>query len=228
LGVQYLHFILPEKSSIEVDHFPVPLPGPTPFYVAVNAVGSQVLGPSYIDTAAEMASWPEEERFLQVDSHLNAKGSWRLSDRIMAAVGASAPTVQDWVQVLTGGDLGAHFPALTFLQRSLHPGSLDIARYAGRLHLIEEARPTYGGHQGWTAHWRLSDAPDPRRVLLVAGSTMGVGHLPENLTYWFARTFSEVRFIWNSEIDWAEVARFAPDLLVTQTRERLIVVAPRS
>jgi alginate O-acetyltransferase complex protein AlgJ len=82
------------------------------------------------------------------------------------------------------------------------------------------------GHFGRHVRWVNKFAKHDLIVTIVGGSSSGTGHSKRELTWWLARQFSEVNFIHmpNCPIDVVNVT--ACDILVIQTVERFLYLAP--
>lgn len=224
-GARLIHVLMPEKSSVLPADYPVPIDGPTPLYAAVAAAGAAVLGPSHIDALPLLRSAPPEETFTKLDSHLNASGSGRVFHAAADALAAEPLHIRNWEVEQVAGDLSGKFPGLKLTAAQLRPSAEEFDAAQRRVELVEERRGE-GQHLNWTLHWRRREPTDPRRVLCFCNSFFSQGQMPEHLTWWFAQTFAETRFVWNHEVLWGDVDRFKPDILVTQSIERFLTRVP--
>ncbi len=189
--------------------------------------GAQVLGEEHVDCRPALAAAPESERFLLVDSHLNAPGAQHAFHAIAEALGATPARVRNWRDILGSGDLAPKFHG-GLVQMYPQPSIEESAAFQRRLTLIADIPAVDGAHQGRTTEWRNDEPSDPRRVLCFANSFFSPGERPEHLTWWFARTFAQTRFVWSPHVIWEEVERFKPDIVLSQTIERFLGAVPVS
>lgn len=224
-GIEFSQIILPEKSTVLTHLSPGATIDATPAYDLLQSLLVN-LGSTYIPTLKLLRSavFP----FRKLDSHLSAQGASVVARHVFVNFGGTVDEDVKWVSAgYQPGDLAQKF-GLIMGEEMFRPSESSLTPLDD-LVLIQETGAQNGNeHIGITAHWRNRNAPDGRSVLVFGNSFFERGRNPHDLSWWFARQFSEYRFVWSPQVDFNLVADIRPDLVVAQTTERFLVVLPNA
>jgi hypothetical protein len=230
-GVRYLQMIVPEKSSLLPDLFPLPIPSPTPIMSALQAriAAAPALDAAYVDCLGALrASGRPREAFRQLDSHMRVQGNVVLFTALLRALGHHEEIAVDLARhAVFPSDLGGNFPGLPLREVLSFPRPNQFAEQEAALETLEFHRPEEPGkHLGSRCVWRNPAAPLDLRVVVFGNSFFERGAHATCLSWWGARWFREFHFLWAPEVDYAYVDRVRPDVVVGQTIERFLPVPP--
>jgi hypothetical protein len=104
---------------------------------------------------------------------------------------------------------------------------LQFGNINSNIELILSCDPE-NGHQGRQRVWRNKTAPIKKIVVCFGGSSFERGENSGNLSWWFARLFSEFHFIWSSDFDADYIEATSPDIVICQSIERFLTEVPAS
>lgn len=225
ISADFVQLIIPEKQSVVHGGFPGSPDRNTPLFDSIQARVASVTG--ILDVNSEFARLQKDGRppFRKVDSHLSIHGLTAILSMICRQVGYVPAFDPDEVEVTRmGGDLGIKF----FRGGSF---SEDVASpRAG--YLVGTCSPTLVTAKDVTGHIGLervrenAQAPIKRSVTVFGNSFFERGIGPLSLSYWVARLFSRVHFIWTPSFDASVVRQDMSDLVICQTVERFLVHVP--
>lgn len=221
-GARFVQLVVPEKASVLADRLPFAIQAPTPLYAALAArlAGSE----AFVELFEPLARAPDrDDLFLRLDSHMTARGTFRLLAAVLARLGLPAAEPVFSVRARsTEVDLARHFPWLGFVEEDRLPAPASLP--ADGLTCVVDERTHR--HLGTRLVFRNPCAPLPQRVVAFGNSFFSRGECPQQLSWWFARWFAEFHFVWAGEVDLGYVDRVRPDVVVAQTVERFLPVAP--
>ncbi|MGE7417287.1 alginate O-acetyltransferase AlgX-related protein [Methylobacterium tarhaniae] len=235
LGARYLHLSAPEKLSV-YDH---KFFGDGPVRAARSPAGR--LGWALSLSAAGRGLWvdaltplrrqrDEADLYYRTDTHWTSHGTFVAYRAVCDACGAAPiadllstrPTRSDTRLMDLGEKL--QFPVREVCTDHQIPLRARIVE-RGRLYALAERRPGLVVHTGVHVAYRNDDpAADPRMLVLFGSSYSSYG--PVGLTSMLAETFRCVHFVWSAAVDWALVARLAPDIVLTESAERFMTRLP--
>lgn len=231
LGARYLQVFAPDKLSVYADRLARRLVRPEHGLAARLARG----GAPVVDLA-----WPLKtarataETYLRTDTHWTHHGYVTAYRTLCAALDTEPaahvletrpPSVSQQLF-----DLGSKLDPPVFESYA----AFDFPRRARRIEtnaLVEHRERLHGGAfaAGLMVGSRLvlaNDSPgvDPRRVMLFGDS---YAFHPGGLADMLAESFAEVHALWSGAIDWRQVERTRPDILIHELAERFFHAAPR-
>ncbi|GGE76971.1 alginate O-acetyltransferase AlgX-related protein [Sphingomonas prati] len=219
LGAQYLQLIVPEKQSIQGHLMEPPLAGATPLLEAIERNAD----PAYLSTFGLLLNAEQTKRtYRRNDTHLGPFGAQHVAQAIATAVNVTIPIPTLTKLAVREGDLGGKFnPEIweTVDEPLEIPGTIMPARTT--IHLPDDGR-----HIGRHYLFRNAAALSPLKVVCFGNSQFEAGDLPQALTWWAARIFSEFHFIWDPAFDDAYIDRIRPDVVIGQTIERFLDRVP--
>lgn len=230
LGAQYVQTILPEKLTVLRELAPVQVSDATPIFRAI--VRRLRDEPWWINVRPALErTKPKRTAFFATDTHLSSLGTQKVAANLFAAVEPSLRGVVNSVPMSTTqarrGDLGKYFGPLPFYEqvpiavdRDFHPHGAGVGRP-----VPGDIEP--GRHNGLWFDFHNSTASSAKNVMVFGSSSFGPGDDSEHLGWWAKHLFSEFRMRWQSEVDWQEVERVRPDVVIAQTIERFMPRVPR-
>ncbi len=227
-GAIYLQVIVPEKQSV-LDHLhPSGRIGCTPLLDQINDQISNY--PNYVDTLSifsDLLNHRGLNPYRKIDTHLSVHGCQALVEALSTQIVGRTIELETPPLVARSvtGDLGNKIGFGNVVEQCLYPAEEDwvLAKRNVRLdHASDPAR----GHIGSLRRWTCDDAAIDRRVLIFGNSMFERGGKPLTLSWWFARLFREVCFVWSPEVDLRLVREMSPDVVVCQTVERFLRNVP--
>ncbi|WP_152045879.1 hypothetical protein [Aureimonas psammosilenae] len=228
--IGYLQIIVPEKSSVLPELYPVPLRHPTTILADVEArIGeSPELAKHYLDCRRGLRDGPERTGFfMKVDTHMSVSGTKAVFEMILGKLGHPESIEIDLSsRMLRVGDLGGAYPGASMWEFVALPKPRHFADLEAGLVEVEGYRPPNNAHLGSRFIWRNDSAKLPLRVVAFANSFFERGTTAIGLSWWAARWFREFHFLWSPEIDFDYVDRVKPDWVICQTIERFLPVPP--
>jgi hypothetical protein len=228
-GIAFLQMIIPEKQSILHDLYPMPITSPTPM---LRGIGDAFKTQSYyLDCYALLRNLYEHDGlipFRKIDSHLSLFGAAAFAREISERHGLRLDLAPASLRetVLTG-DLGSKMLDGEVAETCLMPVFDDWPLGQKRPELVESRDPPEG-HFGVYRQWTCGDALIDKHVVIFGNSVFERGGAPLGLSWWLARIFRKTTFVWSPTVDWDRVDRMKPDLMICQTVERFLTVAPET
>lgn len=225
-GVQYLQLIIPEKQSVLPEFFPIEIDVPTNVLKALSrSYESQKWYIDAFSSLRKLFSTGGCHPFRKLDSHLSLFGAHALVDYMLARIDSSVEVERPpLVSFSSSGDLGQKILEDGLLERFLV--SADDWSLAKNTPVLVKQRVPADGHIGVLLEWKL-DRPLSRCSILIFGNSMFErGGSSLSLTWWFARIFERVRFVWSPSVDYSMVKEFQPDVVICQTVERFLPTVP--
>lgn len=193
LGIDLAMQMLPDKLAVYEEHFPEPIERVGPRLIDRLLEGTEA--PLISSLPALRAAAAEDDVFLRTDTHLSFHGSATVAELVIGAVGAPVPADLTEIPLRTypvAGDLGVRFDP-----RIVGPfGSPDTL---GRARIVEdnyEQITAAGGHIGIRRVFANERAPDPRVLVVFAGSFSFAAADNPGLCWFFAQVFREVHLLW--------------------------------
>lgn len=229
-GILYLQTVIPEKISLmpELVHFEIQGPTKLLSLIETTMARSSVAYISGYDTLAKERKF---ETFDAIDTHLSPFGAFRMFKKLIESAG-----IQDEIhpifrksEKMMVGDVAERFIVNstllypdTELLKTPHPMTAEALR------TVEEFDPSLNGHIGLRRVFENPLAPVKKKLLVFGNSFFERGGHPKTLTWWFARMFSELHFVWEPVFDWGYVDRIGPDIVIGQTIERFLTRLPQT
>ncbi len=222
-GRKLVCVIVPEKIAVYDDYFPLDLTSANlrPVLRLLDDGGLPLVYP--ID--ALRAARKDGDTYLLTDSHLTLRGNAQLAVATLEALGVSASTDAESTtqEFVYAGDLGRHFnPPIVEIRKVVKPSEATIV-FDNSAYLV-----SVGAHLGTIRVFRNDRAQDKRTVVVFGDSySFGEDGYP-GLSWFLARAFREVHFVWvpfGWDPDYLDSAN--ADLVVCQMAERFVVRVPR-
>lgn len=225
-GAEFFQFVIPEKSSIAPESFPKAITPPMPLVKELNKlILERKYGENFVVLQEFMERSAERTSFYRkIDCHLNFLGCQKTFIEILRVIGFPdhSELALDEPVVLRG-DVGSRFPGVVeFLKAPNQKQAADLER---GLSLVDKHNPASGirGHRRVFQH---SNARYRKKVVAFANSFFALGEAAHELTWWFARNFSEFHLVWMSEFEEEYIEKVKPDIVLAQTIERFLGVIP--
>lgn len=229
LGIKYIQVVIPEKSSVYYEYAPFTANAGSSSYLDLINLSLESDVPICNILPRLLGAKDARPVYLQADTHLSTFGAEIVVNAILELLGESifydTPLID---KVLRVGDLGERFvedgdiQELVSMYKDLQFGNIDT-----NIELILSRDPE-NGHQGRQRVWRNSAAPIKKIVVCFGGSSFERGENSGNLSWWFARLFSEFHFIWSPDFDVDYVGAISPDIVICQSIERFLTEVPAS
>ncbi len=223
-SAQFIQVIIPEKTTVLKDLFPLPIDAPT---YSLRHIRTYTSNLDYVfDMLPDILAHSNLPGFYRkTDSHFSCRGCETVANMILARLRLEPfpPVVMGGTRIFRG-DLGRRFPGLV--------ETLDIPNEALlSTHKPIEIRrylPPSGGHEGINVVWQNPNAPIDKTVVAFSNSFFDVGDYPHQISWWLARYFKEFHFVWSRNVDEKYIEAVGPDILIAQTIERFLPMIPES
>jgi hypothetical protein len=229
-GISYVQLIIPEKSSLLPDLIPLDIvTSETPLLVALEA-GVRDDQPSYVSVLAEMRNTSDPTKlFRRLDSHLSPIGASTTFNGVLKALGLPTIDAIPFTESqLLPSDLGAKLCPLPFREEVLFPDpAWQRQLVPSTLQNTEYFVPANGQHIGTRSIWKNDTPLHNLRCVVFGNSFFQRGQSPCNLTWWAARCFREVHFLWSPTVDYEYLTAAKPEICICQTIERFAHMVPR-
>ncbi|MBN9464761.1 hypothetical protein [Brevundimonas sp.] len=227
-GIAFRQIIIPEKSTVLSDLYPINIDGPTAQFSLIEKKLARLKdGDFYIPVRKHLSKHEDRARiYSTVDTHFSPLGCYLTHKLIMASLGVTVGSVPFNRRVVGMGDVGSRFPAAHLCSVDYYP---DLSHLEGdvvdpdRIELVESSRQI-----GMRIVYANPGAPVQKKVVAFANSFFELGLEANRISWWMSRWFSEFHFIWSPEIDFDYVEKVNPDIVIGQTIERFLVRSPRS
>ncbi|WP_155988054.1 hypothetical protein [Brevundimonas sp. EAKA] len=227
-GIEFRQIIIPEKSTVLSDLYPVDISGPTAQFSSIERKLENIDGGEFYVPVREYLTDHEDRAltYSTVDTHFSPMGCYLTHKVIMASLGVTVGPVPFTRRVVAMGDVGSRFPAAHLCSADYYP---DLGHMEGgivdpkRIELVEGARQI-----GTRIVYANPGAPVQKKVVAFANSFFELGFEANRISWWMSRWFSEFHFIWSPEVDFDYVERVKPNIVIAQTIERFLVRAPTS
>lgn len=226
-GAAYLQFIIPEKQSVLGHAHPSGDIGCTPLFDAIaTRLGDS---PHHFDILSIFRALLHQGQtpYRQIDTHLSFYGCQTLMAALATRIVGQTiePETPPLVAQAATGDLGNKIGFGNVVEQCLYPVEQDWMLAQRDVRLEQRSDPA-NGHIGSLRRWSCDDAPIDRRVLIFGNSMFERGGRPLTLSWWSARMFREVCFVWSPSVNMQLVAELSPDVVVCQTVERFLGNVP--
>lgn len=229
LEIKYVQVVIPEKSSVYYEYAPFTASAGSPPYLDLINLSLESNIPICNVLPELLKAKDNRPVYLQGDTHLSTFGAEIVVNSILELLGESisydTPLID---KVLRVGDLGERFvqdgdiQELVSMYKDIQCGNADAD-----IELILSRDPEIG-HQGRQRVWRNRTAPIKKIVVCFGGSSFERGENSGNLSWWFARLFSEFHFIWSPDFDVDYIEATSPDIVICQSIERFLTEVPAS
>ena len=232
-GIRFRQLVVPDKHSVLPQQSPLDIDGPTLAYANLMkrfAKNSHVLDllPS-LRQIAESSNSP----WLRTDTHPSSAGVQAMVSELMTSLGYDTSIVESSAPVDTTrikGDLGVGFFSVPLYEEVVNFSPLS--QCAADEIASEVLRSQFSHKRG--ADWRRGHyevfrnglAPFDEKLMLVGTSTSNFGKLSNQITWWLKQLFTEVHFVWQTEIEFELVEAAQPSILIGQTVERYLARTP--
>ena len=229
-GIAFTQIVIPEKSTIIPEHFPLTnISDATPLLRLIEHQWAGEQTETYRSILTEFRL-PENRMkvFRRLDSHLTPWGANLVFSLLLNSMSLKQGLLEAFDQVgLLGGDLTHKFADLPFREEVLFPRIAEVSRHVSALEQVSYSAGPDGGHVGTKSIWKNPSAVTEMKMVAFGNSFFERGLFPSNLTWWFARWFKEVHFVWSPNVDYDYIDKIFPDLCVCQTIERFLRMPPR-
>jgi len=227
LGIRYIQVMIPEKSSVYYEYAPfTAAAGSVPYLNLIDLALNN--NAPICDVLPDLLRAKDDRPvYLQGDTHLSTFGAEIVARRILQDLGETVNLDPPKVtKVLRIGDLNERYSDDGDVSEliSIYE-KLFFENVEGDIELISSVDPETG-HQATRRAWRNNTAPLKKKVLCFGGSSFERGDYSGNLSWWFARLFSEFHFIWSPDLDIDYVKTISPDIVICQSIERFITQPP--
>jgi hypothetical protein len=226
LNAKYIQMIIPDKSSVLPEKFPLPIDAPTALLSSINeaALAEPALTASYIDVFELFLNDADRSAvFQKTDSHLSAYGSNRLINKVLDHLKLDIDLSTNFSRRKLGhGDLGSKYLGTPLLEEFWLPETSDFAQFEQGLVQEECMQPAKGRNSGIRIKWTNTSAPLALRVVAFANSFFERGGAATTLSWWASRCFREFHFLWETNVNYDYVRLVRPDVVICQTVERFI------
>jgi alginate O-acetyltransferase complex protein AlgJ len=226
LNAKYLQLMIPDKSSVLPEYFPLEISSPTTLLAAINDAAAEdaSIARNYVDVSKLLSKdFNKDEIFQKTDSHLAAYGCSRMIDIVTKWLGEAVDFSSNFSRrKLSRGDLSRKYADTSVMEHLKLPAEADFARFESGLSRQEFYIPEDSNNAGTRVRWTNDSAPLALRVVAFANSFFERGGNPTTLSWWAARCFKEFHFLWSSNIEYDYVEKHRPDLVICQTVERFL------
>jgi len=229
LKIRYIQVLIPEKSSVYYEYAPFTASAGSPAYL--NLINLSLENDIAICNVLPNLLRKKDDRpvYLQGDTHLSTFGDEIVVNAILKLLNESIsydiPSID---KILRVGDLSERFVEDGDIQELVSMyNDLQFGNINSNIELILSCDPE-NGHQGRQRVWRNKTAPIKKIVVCFGGSSFERGENSGNLSWWFARLFSEFHFIWSSDFDADYIEATSPDIVICQSIERFLTEVPAS
>lgn len=230
-GIVYRQIIVPEKSSVAPELFPVEICSCTHIlkHLEESIRVDFSLSDSYVFLRDIVCL---DEKRLQIirkiDSHWTPYGSWVGFEAILNSL--RIENEKSFIfnnEIFYTGDLGKSFVEGNFLRESLFfPSDDQFLEFGKGLERIHISEPPDGGHIGVKVIWKNSTALVNLKVVVFGNSFFERGVNSACFSWWAARWFREFHFLWHPDIDYDYIDSVKPDVVICQTIERFLPKLP--
>lgn len=222
-GGRYFQLIVPEKITVVPELFPEPLSVPTPLLRRVEELleSDPSMSPSYISITKLF--WQNRLRSVsRTDSHPSAFGAYSIISAVAAASGLEELSEQNFKKtVLKNGDLGFRFLGIPLGDMTDEP----IADNFRDPELVEAIYPSQG-NTGTHMKWKNDVSLYDRKLIAFGNSCFERGRRSMGMSWWAARLFRHFDFHWTGSFSVSAVLASEADIVICQTVERFLFVAP--
>jgi len=225
-GIAYRQTIVPEKSTVLDDCFPVAIETPTRLMARVEEqLAASAAVPGYVPLLAPLRRHPDRlSLYLPVDTHFAPEGIFFAIRQILSSLGLPVPDVRFGNRRVTIGDLGSRFPGAPLCAVYSAPEFADLERYGAAIEIVEQVRSER--LDGTRLVTRNPSAPIDARLMLFGNSYFASGDDWQQGSWWMARLFREYHFHWSPAFDFDAIDAVRPDIVVGQTIERFLPNVP--
>jgi len=222
---------VPNKATCMPDCYPTLLPTTaTPIFMKLGALLAPDPSVLFSNCLTEM-SRPEQRReqspWRFADTRWTDHGAAQTCNEILEAFGL--PTIEIHRTQIAArrlvADLGDRWPGLPIQEFTTVSAHADLP--TPTLTFDPGSPLSVTSVTGYRVGWENPDAPIDATLLVVGNSFCATGVEPEQLTWWLARVFRSVSFIWSPAIPTDALKRFKPDYLLFQTVERFLPSIPQ-
>ncbi len=231
-GVRYLQIIIPEKSSLHPDLYPLAIRHPTSLLAEVERrIGEDAaLSEAYVPCLEALRHHRDgPSAFMKLDTHMGVRGTKATFEAMLERMGYPTRIELDLpVRILRASDLGAAFTGMAMHEILELPAPAHFAEAEAKLVQNEDYVPPSGQHIGSRCVWRNEGSVLPIRVVAFANSFFERGTMAMTLSWWAARWFREFHFVWSPDVDADYVDRVRPDWVICQTIERFLPALPKT
>jgi hypothetical protein len=228
LETKYLQVVIPDKSSVIPEFFPIAIEPPTGLLSALQRKVAMVpdLTKIYLNTLELFIN--DEHRtdvFRKVDSHLSAYGAQTLMRRALETLGLPVfPFMPLTRRSIVKTDLGSKFTSSPLYEEVALPDF--VPQVKGHLRQLEFRLPKTGRNIGMQIVWANTDPILPYTVVVFGNSFFERGDVATSLSWWGARIFKNFHFLWRPDVDYEYIKNVRPDFVICQTNERFMPKLP--
>lgn len=238
---RFLQLVVPEKSTILTRFAPRALGPVTPLmHELEKSISAEACRENYLSLISSLRALQSPPPYQRTDSHFSIEGAKatttvilgrlteimpELSAQIVAGQSLVEQTVSTEKYDAFSGDLASKVFHIPLYERT---PTYSFPEPFTRANVREVFRqlPPNGEHNGSYYQWENSAAPVDATVLIFGNSFFERGSSPRGLSWWFARLFKKVHFVWSAKLDEVLVGTVRPDLVICQSVERFLRVLP--
>lgn len=214
----FVQFIVPEKISALPELFPNQLNTPTDL---LKGIEDSLSGDCRYFSSLDIFRDTKDPCFSRLDSHQNTLGSYLVTRYLAQSLGCSLLNDVEFSESeIRTGDLASRLVGVPLYESQLAP-NMDHPILALVPTRTELFKPAEGGHLGTRCIWKNKFAPIHAKVVIFGNSCVHIGGRPR-LSWWLARLFQELHFVWSNEVDDDYVDNVGPDIVLAQTMERFL------
>ena len=217
---RYVQFVIPEKQTLLSQQYYRNIDGPSQLLKTIEESDRSF----YFSIVDAFSKYEGNDLFFKTDSHLNAKGTYYLFKELVKYLGFLLVSEPEFIvsKQLTG-DLGRKYYPITFWEK--FETTNDIPKSTRQLK--NKFIPANKIHMGRHIHWVNPEALFERKVLIFGNSFCEMGTEQHHLTWWFSQYFSECQFVWSGDFNNKLIDKFKPDIVIGQSIERFLRLAPK-
>ena len=211
--------------------YPEPIQGATPDFASINtffAPHSFYL--NVYDILVAMYIHRSIEPYRRQDTHLSSAGCIGIASAIAGRYSKEAShglvNCVHFGIADKAGDLGKKFRNLNLVESVKIPLD-DSTFFRGKVECWHFIEPAHKKKRGIEVFYRNSEPYIDKSLLIFGNSFCERGLDPLGMTWWFARIFKEVKFIWSPDVSRQRILEEKADIVISQTVERFLPVLPR-
>lgn len=230
--IPFMTFVIPEKSTVLPEYFPVRTDKIIPIYKILESTAS----PNYLQSLTALLNHPlRAQTYPKTDSHLSMIGTYTIFRNYISAVFPECSQLFDNITYeallakegkMRAGPLSEKLYGIPAFEEFalLAPGLFESSQTAEEIEKIEAPN---NGFVGTKIIWKNSSAPINKKIVAFGNSFFERGASPQGFSWWFKTFFSEFHFIWRPEMDFDYIEKVQPSAVVFQTIERFLRVVPQ-
>jgi alginate O-acetyltransferase complex protein AlgJ len=234
-NITYLHIAAPDKMSVYPEYFQQALPNfdRHPIRLLDQVLQKRGTCDLLINPLGAFAKYPNRDRlYLKTDTHWSYFAAQLLFELVSHRIGEPRTLSilnRNLIRYRRIFDLGSKVvPAV-----EEDNFSVITASAVARVHENELAKLFVANgkseqpvaHGGINVVFRNTDPKAIQKTLMIFGDSF-MDFQDSNATIIFAENFREVHFTWSNQLDYEYITRVHPEIVVSETAERFMIVVP--